>query len=53
MNFLDWLVERAYHFNNGLDFLLDTDAEQYAAKKDPHPLVNKLRKELISFQFEK
>jgi HD superfamily phosphodiesterase len=51
MNYLDWLVERAYQSNNGLDFLLDTDTDLYAAKKDLLPLVNKLRKELRLFQF--
>ena len=52
MNYLDWLVERAYQFNNGLDFLLDSDTDLYAAKKDLHPLVSKLNEELRSFQFD-
>lgn len=52
MNFLDWLVSKAYQYNNGLDFLLDVNTKISAMNKDLHPLVSTLRKELILFQFD-
>ena len=52
MEFLDWLVKKAYQHTNGLDFLLDSNTDLSSANKELHDFIIALKNELRLIQFE-
>ena len=49
MEFLDWLLKKAYQFNCGLDFLLEVDTNDMRLKKNSRSFVKNVAEELNGF----